>query len=378
MGLHLCTALTSVPQLLSGWDALCRPLHPPESGQEWDGSSLKPSCWDCPGGPLTKNLCFQYRSIPGQGTKIPQARQYGKKKENNLSYSDPAGKNSLRGTAGYTPDWNISSQTRSPPSSALLHPAEDGFQSPPFSSGLLSGRHWQMTDLSFETRLPSGLLSQLSSCWNHGQYLPRRAQFSSVIQSCLTLCNPINRSMPGLPVHNHLPDLAQTHVQWVGDAIQPSHLLLSPSPPAFNLSQHQGLFKWVSSSPPNQHSLEKQTRSACPAPPLAPEKEAACSLNRELGTFLKSWRDHWKTSYTWAGLQRPGRGQWAPRRPRGRWRVRSPPWGRSPGQGPKHPCCGSKSTQKNQLIESDNINFPWLCSAQFSCPSVPSTLSLPV
>ena len=73
-------------------------------------------------------------------------------------------------------------------------------------------------------------------------------QFSSVTQSCLTLCNPMNRSTPGLPVHHQLPESTQTHVHWVGDAIQPSHLLSSPSPPALNLSQHQGLFKWISSS----------------------------------------------------------------------------------------------------------------------------------
>ena len=69
----------------------------------------------------------------------------------------------------------------------------------------------------------------------------------SVIQSCLTLCDPVVCSMPGSPVHHHLPELAQTHVHWVGDAIQPSHPLSSPSPPAFNLSQHQGLFQWISS-----------------------------------------------------------------------------------------------------------------------------------
>ena len=66
---------------------------------------------------------------------------------------------------------------------------------------------------------------------------------SSVIQSCLTLCDPMDCSTPGLPVHQQLPQLAQTHVHRVGDAIQPSHPLLSPSSPAFNLSQHQGLFK---------------------------------------------------------------------------------------------------------------------------------------
>ena len=67
-------------------------------------------------------------------------------------------------------------------------------------------------------------------------------KFSPVTQSCPTLCNPMNHSMPGLPVHHQLPEFTQTHVHWVGDAIQPSHPLLSPSP-TFNLSQHQGLFK---------------------------------------------------------------------------------------------------------------------------------------
>ena len=64
---------------------------------------------------------------------------------------------------------------------------------------------------------------------NMGISLP---QFSSVVQSCPTLCNPMNRSMPSLPVHHQLPEFTQTHVHWVGDAIQPSHPLSSPSPPA--------------------------------------------------------------------------------------------------------------------------------------------------
>ena len=63
--------------------------------------------------------------------------------------------------------------------------------------------------------------------------------FSSVTQSCLTLCNPMNRSRPGLPVHHQLPEFTQTHVHRVSDAIQPSHLLSSPFPPAPNSSQHQ-------------------------------------------------------------------------------------------------------------------------------------------
>ena len=68
----------------------------------------------------------------------------------------------------------------------------------------------------------------------------------SVAQSCLTLCDPMDCSTPGFPVHHQLPELAETHIHWAGDAIQPSHPLLSSSPPAFNLSQHQGLFQWVS------------------------------------------------------------------------------------------------------------------------------------
>ena len=73
-------------------------------------------------------------------------------------------------------------------------------------------------------------------------------KFSSIAQSSPTLCDPMNCSTPGLPVHHQLLESTQTHVHWVGDAIQPSHPLSSPSPPAFNLSQHQSLFKWVSSS----------------------------------------------------------------------------------------------------------------------------------
>ena len=78
-------------------------------------------------------------------------------------------------------------------------------------------------------------------------------QFSSVTQMCPTLCNPMDCSMPGFLVHHQLPELAQTHVHWVGDAIQPS-----PSPPAYSLSQHQGLFQWVSSSHQVAKVLELQ------------------------------------------------------------------------------------------------------------------------
>ena len=73
-------------------------------------------------------------------------------------------------------------------------------------------------------------------------------QFSSVAQSCPTVCDPMNRSTPGLPVHHQLPEFTQTHIRRVSDAIQPSHPLSSPSPPAPNPSQHQSLFQWVNSS----------------------------------------------------------------------------------------------------------------------------------
>ena len=98
-------------------------------------------------------------------------------------------------------------------------------------------------------------------------------QFSSVAQSCPTLCDPMNHSTAGLPAHHQLLEFTQTHVHWVSDAIQPSHPLWSPSPPALNLSQHQGLFKWVSSFAPGGQStgvsalasfLPKNTQDSSP------------------------------------------------------------------------------------------------------------------
>ena len=98
-----------------------------------------------------------------------------------------------------------------------------------------------------------------NSKWNH--WSPRvkyPVQFSSVAQSCPTLYDPMNHSTPGLPVHQQLPQFTQTHVHRVGDGIQPSRPLSSPSPPAFNLSWHQGLFHWVSSSHQVAQVLEFQ------------------------------------------------------------------------------------------------------------------------
>ena len=83
-------------------------------------------------------------------------------------------------------------------------------------------------------------------------------QFSSVAQSCLILCDPISHSTPGLPVHHQLLEFTQTHFHLVHDAIQPSHPMLSPSPPAPNPSQHQSLFQWVNSSHEVAKVLELQ------------------------------------------------------------------------------------------------------------------------
>ena len=90
--------------------------------------------------------------------------------------------------------------------------------------------------------------SQFLIWWVRGVGRGSSHQFSSVVQSCLTLCNPMDCNTPGLPVHHQLPEFTQTNVHWVNDVIQSSHPWSSPSPPAFNLSQHHGLFKWVSSS----------------------------------------------------------------------------------------------------------------------------------
>ena len=128
---------------------------------------------------------------------------------------------------------------------------------------LLDGRDWQWEKLGpalMGRALLSKALIQLSddgwSCtpslvvvWPKVVTQPwgiqalSSVQFSSVTQSCLTLCDPMNRSMPGLPVYHQLPEFTQTHVHRVSDAIQPSHPLSSPSPPAPNPSQHQSLFQ---------------------------------------------------------------------------------------------------------------------------------------
>ena len=95
------------------------------------------------------------------------------------------------------------------------------------------------------SRYNSALISKSISISSH---VLCSVQFSSVAQLCLTLCDPMNHTKPGLPVHHHLPGFTQTHVHWVSGTIQPSHPLLLLCPPAFNLSQHHGLFQWLFAS----------------------------------------------------------------------------------------------------------------------------------
>ena len=145
-------------------------------------------------------------------------------------------------------------------------------------------------------------------------------QFSSVAQSCPTLCDPMNRSTPGLPVHHHLPEFTQTHVHRVRDAIQPSHPRSSPSPPVRDPSQHQSLFQQVNSSHEvakvlefqlQHHSLQRNPRvdlfrNGLVGSPCSPRDSQESSptpqfksINSSALSFLHSptltcIRDHWK------------------------------------------------------------------------------------
>ena len=132
-------------------------------------------------------------------------------------------------------------------SNASWGPLDFMFQAHLTSHSMMSGSRWLTTLSWLSGSLRSFLYSFVYSC--HLFLISSASvQFSSVAQSCPTLCDPMNRSTPGLPVYHRLPASTQTYVHCVGDAIQPSHPLSSPSPPALNLSQHQGIFKWVSSS----------------------------------------------------------------------------------------------------------------------------------
>ena len=139
-------------------------------------------------------------------------------------------------------------------------------------------------------------------------------QFSSVTQSCPTLCDPMNCSTPGLPVHHQLPKFTQTHVHRVGDAILPSHPLSSPSPPAPNPSQHQSLFQWVNSSREvakvrefqlQHHSFQRNPRAdllqnglvGSPCSPRDSQESSPTpqfkSISSSALSFLYPWRRTW-------------------------------------------------------------------------------------
>src|SRR5574341_472598 len=155
------------------------------------------------------------------------------------------------------------------------------------------------------------------------------SQFSSVTQSCQTFCDPVNRSTPGLPVHHQLPEFTQTHVHLVSDAIQPSHPLSSPSPPAPNPSQHQSLFQSVNSLHEvakvlefqlQHHSFQRNPRTdlfqnGLVGPPCSPRDSQESfptpqfkSINSLVLSFLHSptlasIHDHWKNhSLDWMDL----------------------------------------------------------------------------
>ena len=127
---------------------------------------------------------------------------------------------------------------------------------PPAGSEYYSGVHIQRSNWGLDLESYHGPHSVIELWKAKQQFSP--VQFTSVAQSCSTLCDPMNSSTPGLPVHHQLPEFTQTRVHWVGDAIQPSHPLSSPSPPAPNLSQHQSLFQWVNSSHEVAKVLELQ------------------------------------------------------------------------------------------------------------------------
>ena len=128
-------------------------------------------------------------------------------------------------------------------------------EKPPSGSPLTLTPMYQLTP---DGRLPS---EDFLPWWDQVFQARILQQFSSVAQSCPTLWDPMECSMPGFSVLHHLLEVTQTHVHQVGDAIQPSYSLSSPPPPAFNLSQHQGLFQWVSSSHQVAKVLELQHQS---------------------------------------------------------------------------------------------------------------------
>ena len=133
---------------------------------------------------------------------------------------------------------------------------------------LVTGKHWEciiIAHLHLSCKIMDNSRVSVKSSWVFiciwnwaWDTFPASFQFSSVAQSCLTLYDPMDCSRPGFPAHHQLPELTQTHVHWVRDAIQLSHPMLSPSPPGFNHSHDQGLFQGVSSSDQLAKVLEFQ------------------------------------------------------------------------------------------------------------------------
>ena len=121
-------------------------------------------------------------------------------------------------------------------------------------------------------------------------------QFSSVGQSFLTLCDPMDCCTPGLPVHHQIPEFIQTHVHRVSDAIQPSHPLSSPSPPAFNLSQHQDLCQWVDLCPIQYCSLRHWTLLPSPVTSTT----GCCFCFGSVSSFFLQLFHHWSPAAYWA------------------------------------------------------------------------------
>ena len=144
--------------------------------------------------------------------------------------------NSLQSYELYSP-WNFLGQNTGVGSCCLL---QGIFPNQGSNPGL---PHWDGFFTSWATSK-----ALLYGTGNYSQYLPITCRFSSVAQSCPTLCDPMIHSTPGLPVHYQLPEFTQTHIHRVCDAIQPSHPLSFPFPRAPNTSQHQSLFQWVNTS----------------------------------------------------------------------------------------------------------------------------------
>ena len=139
----------------------------------------------------------------------------------------------------------------------------------PLSVGFFRQEYWSglpfpipgyFRDMEIKPTSPVSPALQVDSLLlrNMGNHLATISCCYSVTKSCPSLCNSMNCIAPGFPVLHYLPEFAQTHIHWVGDAIQPSHPLFPPSPPAFSLSQHQGLFQWDGSSHQVAKVLEPQ------------------------------------------------------------------------------------------------------------------------